>query len=290
MAIVRVGASPWTFGDFYHSILTMPWSLFLLAIVGTQVLANVAFGFLYWLQANDISNATGFVDDFYFSVQTWATVGYGGMTPTTTYANMVMVSESITGIVFTAVTTGLVFAKFARPTARVLFANKLTVTRRDGKRFLMLRVANERGNDVVEASARMTLLRDEVSAEGEVMRRLYDLPLVRDTQPLFIITWTIMHEIDEKSPFWGKTSEEIVRDGWRLTVSLMGHDGTVAQTIHANRFYRAEEIEFDARYIDVTSRLPDGRMQIDLRRFHEVEPQPSPALAATSAGAAPVRG
>jgi inward rectifier potassium channel len=269
---VRVGGSSWTLGDLYHSVLTMRWSLFLAVVVGIQLTANLLFAGLYALEGDNITNAPRFIDKFYFSVQTWATIGYGGMTPTTTFANMIVVAESIAGIVATAVTTGLVFAKFARPSARVLFANSMITQVRDGQNTLMLRVANERGNNVVEASARVTLLRNERSREGETMRRLYDLKLVRDVQPLFMVSWTIMHIIDETSPLWGKSAADIVAEDWRINVNLQGYDGTLAQTIHASHSYRGSDIAFSHRYVDVMTTLPDGRLQIDLTHMHDVEP------------------
>ena len=282
--IVRLGVSGFTFGDVYHQILVMRWGVFLGLIIASQVLANAVFGVLFALQPDNVSNAHTLVDKFYFSVQTWATIGYGGMTPLTTYANLLVVAESITSVLFTAVTTGLVFAKFARPSSRVLFSSRAVITQRDGKAILMVRVANERGNDVVEASARVTLMRDEVSKEGERMRRLIDLKLVRDVQPFFAISWTLMHEIDETSPFFGKTSEEVKKAGWRVNVNLTGHDGTLSQTIYAAHFYDADALVFGARYVDVISSLPDGRLQIDLRKFHDVETI-APAAAAGAGGA-----
>jgi inward rectifier potassium channel len=276
-SIVRVGSSSWTMGDLYHSVLTMRWGFFLVLVVGIQLTANLLFAALFSLQSDNITNAPTFIDKFYFSVQTWATIGYGGMTPTTTFANMLVVAESITGIVATAVTTGLVFAKFARPSARVLFANQMITQVRDGQNILMIRVANERGNNVVEASARVTLLRNELSREGEVMRRLYDLKLMRDVQPLFMVSWTIMHIIDEASPLWGKSAEDIIAEDWRINVNLQGYDGTLAQTIHASHFYRGHDVAFNHRYVDVMSTLPDGRMQIDLAHMHDVEPMTAKA-------------
>jgi inward rectifier potassium channel len=272
--VVRVGAAGWNMGDLFHTILVMRWSLFLVCVVASQVLANVVFALLFALQRGDIANAPGnALDDFYFSVQTWATIGYGGMTPATTWANMLVMAESITSMVFTAVTTGLVFAKFARPQARILFANKAVITQRDGKKILMVRVANERGNDVVEASARLTVLKEEISAEGERMRRILDLKLARDVQPMFVISWTLMHEIDERSPLFGKTIDDMRAEQWRLTASLTGHDGTLSQTIYASHSYTPADIAFAARYVDVISPLPDGRVQLDLTKFHDVEKQ-----------------
>jgi inward rectifier potassium channel len=269
--IVRLGVKRFTWGDLYHVILTMRWSLFFGGLVAAHVTANLIFAGLYMLErVPNIASATSFIDYFYFSVQTWATVGYGALAPTTTYANMLMVFESICAICGSAVTTGLVFAKFARPTARVLFANNMVIHTLNGKPTLMLRVANERGNDVVEASARITLLRDEKTLEGDTMRRLYDLKLVRDVQPVFAISWTLMHIIDEESPFFGKTGEDIVKEGWQVVVNITGHDGTLSQTMYASHFYRAPDIVFGAKYVDVMARLPDGRLQIDLKKFHDV--------------------
>lgn len=277
LPVVRKGVARYTFGDVYHVVLMMPWSLFLVVIVGSQVLANLGFALLYGLEAGNIANAHRPVDLFFFSVQTWATIGYGGMMPTTTWANSLVVIESITAIVFTAVTTGLVFAKFARPTARVRFASEAVVTRQDGKDMLMIRVANERGNHVVEASARVTLVRDEVSQEGEQMRRLYDLALVRDVQPVFAISWTVMHEINQASPFWNVTEDGVRAGGWLLVFNLTAHDGTLAQTIHATHYYGAERIHFGARYRDSNRRLPNGAIEIDLTHFDAWEPQRLPA-------------
>ncbi|MBI1949285.1 MAG: ATP-sensitive inward rectifier potassium channel 10 [Deltaproteobacteria bacterium] len=277
MPVTRKGVPRFTLGDAYHVVLTMRWSLFMAAIVGSQVLANAGFAALYSLEDANVSNAHGPVDLFFFSVQTWATIGYGGMTPVTAWANTLVVIESITAIVFTAVTTGLVFAKFARPTARVRFANEAVITRQNGKDMLMLRVANERGNQVVEAAARVTLMRDEVTQEGQEMRRLYDLTLVRDVQPVFAVSWTVMHEIDERSPFAGMDEAGVRAGGWLLIFNLTGHDGTLAQTIHATHYYGAANIHFGARYHDTVRRLPSGALELDLTRFDDWEPQQVPA-------------
>lgn len=269
--VVRVGQRTPLFADLYHDILQMPWMAFLAGVFFTQIGANAVFALLFLAGGDCISNVKGPLDTFYFSVQTWATIGYGGMTPTTTWANMLVVVESAVATIFTAVATGLTFAKFARPSARVLFSNKIVINKRNGKRVLMLRVANERGNYVVEASAHVTLIRDEVSAEGDRMRRVLDLKLVRDTQPIFLFSWLIMHEIDDASPLAGLTEQAFKEEAMRISVSLTAFDGTLSQTIHANHLYMGDAVVFDARFIDVMSTLPDGRTQIDFAKFHDVE-------------------
>ncbi len=268
--IVRVGLKSAPFADLYHDVLTMPWRWFLLALFTAQIAVNGLFAVLYALDPGSISNARGLVDSFYFSVQTWATIGYGGMTPTTTWSNMLVVCESAVSTIFTALTTGLVFAKFARPNVRVLFSNVMVMTKRDGKNVLMFRVANERGNYVVQASASVSVLSDEVSAEGERMRRVRDLKLTRLTQPIFLFSWTVMHEVEADSPLFGVSAEDFVARRLRLTVSLTAFDGTLSQTIHASHLYQTADVRFDSRFVDVMSILPDGSTQLDFSRFHDV--------------------
>jgi inward rectifier potassium channel len=241
-----------------------------------DVAANVFYATLYTLIPNSINGSTGFLDNFFFSVQTWATIGYGGMTPKGTLANMVVVVESMTGIFGVALLTGLFFAKFARPEARVLFAKKATISMYNGKPTLMIRLANERGSHIVEAEAHVTVIRDELSPEGQRMRRIHDVQLARSTQPLFRLSWTVMHVIDERSPFYGYDVERFTKEGPRLFINLMGYDASVGQTAHASSGYGVDDILFGARYKDATR--DDGkRMVLDFALFHETEPAPLPS-------------
>jgi inward rectifier potassium channel len=148
----------------------------------------------------------------------------------------------------------------------------MVVARRDGKPTLMLRLANERGNDLIEASFRMAVLKPEVSAEGERMRRVHDLPLVRGDTPIFTLTFQAMHVIDAGSPLHGLTLEDLARDKVRFIVTVTGLDATFGATIHARRFYLAEDVVYNARFADVISNDPEGRMVLDFTHFHEVLP------------------
>jgi inward rectifier potassium channel len=217
-----------------------------------------------------ISNANDYWDCFFFSVQTWATIGYGGMTPSARLTNVLVVVESLVGIFSVAVLTGLFFAKFSRTTSRVLFASKVVISVRNGKRMLTIRVGNERLSMIAEASARVTLLRDEVTAEGERMRRMYDLPLVRSISPFFVLSWTIMHEIDERSAMHGLTSEMMVAERMRLGVNLVGFDSSVGQTAHASIVYAAQDVLFGYRYADTSAIDEHGRVVLDYAKFHDV--------------------
>jgi inward rectifier potassium channel len=266
--------APWE--DLFHDVLTLGWTTFIGYAIALFIVTNFVFAGLYWLDPDGIANVpqdalSRFEHLFYFSVETMATVGYGGMQPVTRYCHVVMVAETMVGTLSTAMITGLTFAKFARPTARVLFAERLVVTMRDGVPHLMVRMANQRRNQVVEARVRLTLLRAHRSEEGDLMRVQTDVPLVRDQTHMFSLTWTAMHRIDEKSPFYGPYAMDRLRaDQAQLLVSFHGLDATMGQTIHASTWYDMDDIVWNARYADVLH--VDGTVRhIDYRRFHDIE-------------------
>ena len=235
---------------------------------------NALFAFAYLAGGDGIENARpgSFIDAFFFSVQTMGTIGYGRLAPGTVWSNLLVTVEVITGVLGLAMVTGLVFAKFSRPTARVVFSQRAVVTPHDGVPSLMFRMANARGNRIVEARVRAVLARDETTAEGETMRRFHDLALVRDRNPLFALTWTAIHPITATSPLFGATPEGLAAMGAEVVASLVGIDETVSQTVHARHTYAAADLAWGARLRDILRRLPDGRRQVDYARFHDVEP------------------
>ena len=176
------------------------------------------------------------------------------------------------GIVGTALMTGLAFTKFSQPTARVAFSKVATIYGYNGISTLMLRTANQRRNQIIKAQMRVYLMRDEISNEGEYMRRFYLLKLVRNQTPRFTLSWTIMHQIDEHSPLWGATAESLAQTRAMLVVSLSGIDETVAQPIHAPYSYAANDILWEHRFADIIHQTPDGNHYIDFKYFHDTEP------------------
>src|ERR1700690_2734619 len=212
-SIKAIGLQRAPYKDLYHFILARSWPTFFLLVALVFVLTNCAFACAYLAQPGSIANvpAGSFEGAFYFSVQTLATIGYGGMYPVTRYAHIVVALEALTGIFGVALITGITFTRFARPTARVLFADKVVLTTRNGVPHLMFRMANWRRNQVVEAQLRVVLLSSERTREGETLRRQLDLPLVRDRTSVFYLSWTAMHVIDERSPFHGAGAVERLR-------------------------------------------------------------------------------
>ena len=269
--VVSVGLErPW-FDDIYHRILKMNWPCFFALGGSAYLLANLFFAGLYLLQPGSITNAHAgsFPDAFFFSVQTMATIGYGVMAPATVYANLLMTVETAVGLMFVALTTGLVFARFSRPTARIMFSDVAVIGPYNGKPALTVRLANQRQNQLLAAHVSMTVVRDETTTEGTLLRRFYDLKLVRDRSPVFALTFTAIHEIDAQSPLHGVTAEKMAAVNAELVVSASGVDETLVQPVQARTSYLPHEILWDHRFADIIGYTEDGRRAIDYRRFHD---------------------
>jgi len=265
--------------DLYHLLLTSSWPRLLGLLAIAYAAANALFALGYLIEPDAIENARpgSFADAFFFSVQTMATIGYGRMVPRTFLANTLVTLETLTGLLALAMITGLVFAKFSRPTARVLFSRVAVIGRRDGVRAFMFRMANERGNNIVEAQVHVALARQEVTAEGESVRRFYDLELARRLNPIFPNTWTVIHPIVDGGPLHHATATSLAVEDARIVVSVVGLDESYAQTVHARHSYGAQDIAWDARFVDIVTRDANGALRIDYGQFHDVVPLESVA-------------
>lgn len=269
--VLMVGLRRPVFGDLYHRTLRLGWASFLGAVFLLYIVANVLFALLYLLEPEGVANAHpgSFSDAFFFSVETLATVGYGQMYPATLYANLVMTVETAVGILFVAIATGLVFARFSRPTARILFSRVAVIGPYNGRPVLSFRLANQRRNQILQAEVGVTLLRDEVTAEGVPIRRFYDLKLARYRTPVFAMTFTVMHEIDLESPLYGADAVSLAAQNAELVVTASGLDETIAQRVNARTSYLPDEIRWGSRFVDISGWTEDGRRIIDYRGFHD---------------------
>ena len=259
------------FGDFYHRAMKASWPLFFTGSAAVFLILNSCFALLYVLGENPIANTRSgsLIDLFFFSVETLATVGFGDMHPQTTYAHIVATLEIFTGMSFLAVMTGLIFARFSRPRARLVFAHHPVVSRHEGQPTLMIRVANARANYISDAAAQLWLVRNERSAEGETYRRFRQLGLLRQENPVFVLSWTLMHVIDPSSPIFGQSAEDLAASEATFVLLLSGLDENAAQELRARRSYDASLIRWGYRYADIIQ-SDEGRVRINYARFHDV--------------------
>jgi inward rectifier potassium channel len=272
--IVTEGIVRPLFHDLFHHFMTVSWPRLFATLAAFFLVFDVLFGLLYYLVPGCIANLSppGFAGDFFFSVETLATVGYGDMHPQTFYGHSVAMIEIFVGLMSLALITGLMFARFSRPRARFLFSRNAVVRPIDGKLTLLFRTANERQNVVQDASARLSLLRDDVTAEGYRIRRIVDLPLLRSQFPLFALGWTIMHVIDDTSPLRGETPESLLSSQTVFVLSLSGTDENTGQTLMARGEYASADIRWNSTFHDILEQAPDGTIHIDYSKFHDIEP------------------
>ena len=262
----------WT--DLYHRSMTVYWPVFFGTAAVIFIVLNMVFAFLYWLGHEPIANVAGNTSFglFYFSVETLATVGYGDMHPQTHYGHLIATIEIFTGMSFLAVMTGLIFARFSRPRARFIFARNPVVTIHEGQPTLMIRIANERNNTISQALARLWLVRMETTAEGTDFRRYYELSLDRSEHPMFMLSWSIFHAIDETSPLYRMTPAELAAVDAALTLNVSGVDDNSAQYLYARKLYSHQDIRWNHRYRDITSFSKTGVLVIDYSLIHEILP------------------
>jgi inward rectifier potassium channel len=257
----------------YHLMLTLPWAGFIAIVTLLYLTLNIGFAGLYLLGGDCILNDNGsFQDAFFFSVQTFAGIGYGVLSPKTAYANYIVVIEAITGLFAIALLTGLSFARFSRPTAKVLFSKFAVVMPQDNLPTLMLRTANQRRNQILEAQVTLSLSRDEVNADGHHLRRFYELQVIPSHNPAFSLPWTLMHPINEQSPLYGFSAESLAESQSQIIVSLSGIDEPVSQNVHARHTYGANNIILNHQLVDMIHVIDDRNRYVDLASFHHVVP------------------
>jgi inward rectifier potassium channel len=258
--------------DLYHWLLIISWFQFLALVTIFYLALNTLFALAYLSTGNGIANAQPgvFKDVFFFSIQTLSTVGYGAMYPQTLYAQIIVTIEVLVGLMLLAILTGLMFARFSRPTARVMFTRVAVICPFNGLPTLMFRAANQRENRILEAQVQVSLVRNETSTEGHHLRRFYDLSLLRSRTPVFGLSWLVMHPIDEASPLYGVNLDALAKAEGELWITITGLDETFSQTIHARHSYTCSEILWNRRFADIFAKTAGGQWYIDYRLFHDV--------------------
>jgi inward rectifier potassium channel len=273
--VLRTGSSSTLRSDAYHFLRTTSWTRLLTFFAALFVVSNVVFAAILYLSHAKIDHATTFVDCFWFSVQTMATIGYGYMSPIDDVANTIVTVEAFYGILITAFITGIFFSRFATPKARVIFSNVLVISQMGSRRVLQFRMANDRTTAIVEATVRMYVLRDERQPDGSAMRRLVDLPLRRTTTPVFALSFLVEHHIDEVSPLDKMTTVQLREANASFIVTFTGIDDALAATVHARHQWSWNDVVFDQRFVDLFKLDAHGKRFLDLGPIHQTEPLPA---------------
>jgi inward rectifier potassium channel len=264
--------------DLYHWILTLTWPGFAALVLGGYLSLNFIFAALYFSDSSCIADmkAGSFSDAFFFSVETLATVGYGHMYPATFFGHVVSTLEIMVGMFGMAVTTGVIFVRFSRPSARFEYSRCMVLSAFNGKSALMFRVANLRHQAMAEAEFRLMLIRKEkVREEAKPVRRFYSLPLQFDRAILFPAALTLRHIIDEESPLHGASAEDLQANDSRFLVSVVCIDTVIPSPIQSQNGYTAREVLFGRRFVEISREVDSETVEIDYARISDTEPAAS---------------
>jgi inward rectifier potassium channel len=276
--VERTGLSFWSSFSLYHALLGMSWPGFLSVLTLLYVLTNAFFAFAYMLcgpgalsRSSGEASGGGFLEAFFFSVETFSTIGYGNLSPVGVAANLIVTVEALVGLLGVALATGLIFARFSRPTAKIIFSRNAVVgPYREGGAF-MFRVTNARRSQLIELQATVLFARFEV-VDGKRLRRFYPLGLERQRVVFFPLSWTIVHPINEESPLYGLRHDDLLRTEAEFLVLFSGIDETFSQAVHTRSSYKAEEVVWNARFSDIYNRSAGSQLlTVDIRRLHNIE-------------------
>lgn len=262
----------WT--DFYHNAMTLTWPAFFGSLAAAFVALNALFAILYELGDAPIANARpgSFSDLFFFSVETTSTVGYGDMHPQTLFGHLVATAENFVGMVLLAVMTGLVFARFARPRARLIFARNPIVAPHNGVPTLTFRVANARNSFISQTTARLWMLGPTETAEGRRLVGFQPMRLIKSENPMFALSWTLFHPIDPDSPIYGLSEDDLMASEINFIASIEGLDDVSSQTVHTRQVYAAQDVRYGHEYIDIFRLDDEGTRHVNYGALHDTRP------------------
>lgn len=272
-AATRVGLGSSRGSDIYHRLISRSWFWLITSICFAFLGITFAFAIVFHCLPGSVNNVDpkSFADAFNFSIQTLSTLGYGNFSPESTASHVLVTLEVLFSLLLTAISTGLIYAKFSRPTAKLLFSKSALIGLYDGHRSLTFRIANRRGNRIIDANIRLTYARNRVSEDGSFRRDMIDLPLRRSIAPVLSYTWSVYHDIDQESPFSDANRHSIPNEDGALMVSVTGRDEDLANTIHSQYTYGEDSLVWGARFVDILSTDEKGRTKVHYDRFHKFE-------------------
>lgn len=276
--VARSGLNPWSSFYFFHTMLTITWGKFFGIVVFAFFASNALFACAYLLAGpgslmvpEGLDAGGPFWQAFFFSIHTMGTIGYGNITPVGLTANFIVAVEALFGLLAFALVTGLFFARFSRPTAKILFSDCALIAPYRGMTAFEFRITNGRRNQIIELQATV-MLSIFVEENGRRLRRFFPLSLEREKVTFFSLSWTIVHPIDQNSPLHGMTDADLRERDAEFLILLTGIDETFSQTVHTRSSYLADEVVWHARFTDIYNPpSPSGRLTIDIRKLNSIE-------------------
>ncbi len=257
------------FSDLYHHFLSKNWITVLLIIFSSSMVVNMIFTSFY-ITCGGINNANHWYDYFFFSIQTLSTIGYGYMYPTNICSHILVATQSFLGMLFVSFLTGIVFSKFAIPRAKISYTKNAVVSMEGEDLLFKFRMANMRGNQIVDAYVKVVLLKLEKLSDGTNFRKMYDMDLMRDRIPMFSLSFTVKHRIDEYSPFYGETHQSLMEKQSMVIITINGVDETVSQSVVSKYIYSFEEIKWGMKFSDVFIYDNQGQIYFDFNHFNNL--------------------
>jgi inward rectifier potassium channel len=269
--VQKIGNKSAYFQDAFYWILRTSWPQFIIMAMSSYLLINAFFASLYYfLDASILNTRPGsYWDSFIFSFQTSSTLGFGHYLPNSNLSHILVFLDTFSGIFYAAIITGLAYAKFAKPSARVNFTKNVILTTFDHIPTIMFRMSNSRDTHIVDVNLNVAALLPYTSKEGDELRKFYPLKLITSNNPTFSLSWTAMHQIDEDSPLFGMDIDEIKEKSTIIFVSLTGIDDVLSQTVHASYRYTSTDIIKAKKFVDILS-FVDGKYILDLHKFNDV--------------------
>ncbi|HEY3252189.1 MAG TPA: ion channel [Ignavibacteria bacterium] len=272
----RVGLQFLETFNFYHYLVTVSWWKFSLIILSGYIALNCLFAIVYYLlgvdthlvgviAANEIQK---FFEAFFFSAQSFTTVGYGRISPVGFWASSVAAFESLVGLMCLAIATGLFYGRFSRPVAKILFSEKALIAPFEDVTGFQFRMANKNRSEIIDVEVRVMFSVMEV-IEGAPSRKFYNLKLEYNKINFFSLVWTVNHPINEKSPLYGLTNTDLTRGQAEFIILLQGYDDTFSQNVHARNSYRYDEIVWGAKFTNIYGFDEKNRTIVNLDRISE---------------------
>lgn len=274
--VKRVGLSFFNTANNYHTLITMSWTRFWVVVLSCYLVVNIIFAFIYTsIGPNSLDGTSGnthfdhFMDAFFFSAQTMSTVGYGHISPRGMTTNSVAALESMMGLLAFALATGLLYGRFSRPSAQIIYSrNILIAPYKDTGKGVMFRLANRRRNMLIDLEIEIIFSYNE-TVDGKTVRRFYPLELERRKVSVLTLNWTIVHELDENSPMFEMTKDDLIKSEAGFAILLRAFDDTFSQTVHSRTQYQAHEIIWGAKFKPVFDRDETGRIVLDISKISD---------------------